>query len=212
MTGPGEAYCLGAVKRGFDLGVALLGLVLLSPILIGPGLVVLVASGPPILFRQERVGKDGRPFRLVKFRTMRTDVPAGLAITASKDPRITPVGRLLRATKLDELPQLINVLRGEMSLVGPRPEVARYAARYDARQRGVLRVRPGLTDPATVAFRDEESLLGAVDAQRREAFYLNEILPKKLALNLEYIEHSGFWYDLGLILKTLKVMVFRERP
>ncbi len=212
MTGPGEAYCLGAVKRGFDLGVALLGLALLGPVLIGVGLVVLVATGPPILFRQERVGRDGRLFRLVKFRTMRTDGPAGLAITGSSDPRITPVGRLLRAAKLDELPQLINVLRGEMSLVGPRPEVARYAARYDVRQRGVLRVRPGLTDPATVAFRNEESLLGAVEAREREAHYLNEILPKKLELNLGYIARAGFWYDLGLILKTLKVMVLPERP
>ncbi len=158
----GEEYCRGILKRSLDFSASLVAVAILAPLLALLALVVFLSSGPPVLFAQKRVGRDGRPFRLLKFRTMRTDAGPGPAITASGDARVTRIGRVLRATKLDELPQLINVLRGDMSLVGPRPEVPRYVARYDDRQRGVLRVRPGLTDPASVHFRDEEQLLGAV--------------------------------------------------
>jgi lipopolysaccharide/colanic/teichoic acid biosynthesis glycosyltransferase len=139
-------------------------------------LAVCVSSGRPVLFGHERRGLDGRPFRVLKFRTMGPDPGGGLPITGKGDSRVTSLGRVLRAIKIDELPQLINVLRGEMSIVGPRPEVPEYVAGYTADQRRVLRVRPGLTDPASVAFRDEEILLGSVDPGRREAFYLSEIL------------------------------------
>jgi lipopolysaccharide/colanic/teichoic acid biosynthesis glycosyltransferase len=203
---PGErgvAYCRGRLKRSLDLGLALLGLVVCSPLLLCVALAVLVTSGRPILFGHQRSGMDGRPFRILKFRTMRRGGGGELPITGKGDPRITPAGRLLRATKLDELPQIINVLRGEMSLVGPRPEVPEYVTGYSPVQRRVLQVRPGLTAPATVLVRAEEVLLGSVDPGRREAFYLAEVLPRKLSLNLEYIDRAGLIYDLRLILRTL---------
>ncbi len=209
--GRGRAYCTGHLKRGVDLALGLLALTLLSPVLLIIAVAVAASSGRPVLFRQVRIGLDGRPFRLVKFRTMRADAEGGLPITASGDPRVTSLGRLLRASKLDELPQLLNVVRGEMSFVGPRPEVPRYVALYTREQRGVLQVRPGLTDPATVLFRDEETLLGAVEETRREAYYVNEVLPRKLALNLQYVEQAGLMYDLELIVGTIKAVLVPSR-
>jgi lipopolysaccharide/colanic/teichoic acid biosynthesis glycosyltransferase len=199
----GRGYYNGRLKRCVDLLAALVGLVVLSPLLAVLAVAVLASSGPPVLFLQERVGRLGRPFRLLKFRTMSRGSGAGLAITGAGDRRVTRLGRFLRAAKLDEIPQLVNVLRGEMSLVGPRPEVPRYVERYDPVQRGVLDARPGLTDPATVLFRNEESLLGKVEDPRKETFYVNEILPRKLAMNLEYLQNASFSYDLVLVLKTL---------
>jgi lipopolysaccharide/colanic/teichoic acid biosynthesis glycosyltransferase len=207
----GLQYCLGTGKRAFDLSVSLLLLLLLSPVLACLALLVLVASGPPVLFRQERIGRGGRPFILMKFRTMRRGSDRALLISALGDRRVTPLGRVLRATKLDELPQLINVVRGEMSLVGPRPEVRKYVASYDSRQRRVLDVRPGLTDPASVLFRNEEETLGAVDEKCREDLYVRTVLPKKLEMNLAYIDGAGFCYDMFLILATLKAVLFRSR-
>ena len=207
----GRAYCTGRLKRGVDLALALLGLTLLSPLFLILGVVVAATSGQPVLFRQDRIGLDGRPFRLLKFRTMRADAGGGLPITGSGDPRVTSLGRLLRTSKLDELPQLVNVVRGEMSFVGPRPEVPRYVALYTREQRGVLEVRPGLTDPATVLFRDEEALLCAVEEARREAYYVNEVLPRKLAINLRYVEQAGLMYDLGLIIGTVKAILLPSR-
>ncbi len=212
MRRNGRAYCRGSLKRGFDLCISLLALVVLAPLLLLLALLLLIGSGRPVLFAQERIGMDGRPFRLLKFRTMRPDATRGLPITGSRDPRVTRVGRWLRALKLDELPQLVNVLRGEMSLVGPRPEVPRYVAQYSAAQREVFLTRPGLTDPASIAFVDEEALLGRVDEARRERFYLDEILPRKLDLNLEYIERAGFWYDLSLLLRTGLALLRPARP
>jgi len=206
----GTAYCTGRLKRGIDLVLGLVALTLLSPLL----LIIAVAvatSCRPVVFRQVRIGLDGRPFRLLKFRAMRADADAGLPITGSGDPRVTSLGRLLRASKLDELPQLVNVVRGEMSLVGPRPEVPRYVALYTREQRGVLRVRPGLTDPASVLFRDEEALLGAVEEARRESYYVNEVLPRKLAINLQYVEQAGLMYDLALIVGTIKAVLLPSR-
>jgi lipopolysaccharide/colanic/teichoic acid biosynthesis glycosyltransferase len=143
---------------------------------------------------------------------MRPGSEAGLQITGRGDDRVTTMGRLLRALKLDELPQLWNVLRGDMSLVGPRPEVPRYVAAYTPEQRRVLRARPGLTDPATILFVDEEDLLGAVQPPERETYYVGHVLPRKLALNLDYIERAGVLYDLRLILATLADLVRPRRP
>jgi len=203
----GLPYCRGRVKRAFDLLGSLLALSILAPFAALLILLVLAVMGRPALFVQERIGLDGEPFRLLKIRTMRTDRGAGLEITGSGDRRVTPLGRLLRATKLDELPQLVNVLQGDMSLVGPRPEVPRYVAQYSAEQRRVLLTRPGLTDPATLQFRDEESLLGAVPEDRRERYYVQDILPKKLAMNLDYLTRAGLGYDLVLIGRTLLSIV-----
>jgi len=205
--GAGRAYCNGRLKRGFDLIASALGLVALSPLLLVLAVVVWVSSGPPVLFVQKRAGRHGKPFPLLKYRTMRQGAEAGLALTGSGDPRVTPVGRLLRVTKLDELPQLVNVLRGDMSLVGPRPEIPRYVAGYGPGHRMVLEVRPGLTDPATVLFRNEESLLGRVEDDRKERYYKEEILPKKLGMNLEYLERASLPYDLLLLLRTLLVVL-----
>ncbi len=190
--------------RLLDLALVLPTLLLLSPLLLLVGVCVKLTSRGPAVFAQQRVGRGGRLFRLYKFRSMRV-APAGSGdlVTGRDDPRITPVGRWLRRTKLDELPQLWNVARGDMSLVGPRPEVPRYVACYTPPQRQVLEVRPGITDPATLAFRDEEDLLAAVPADEREAYYLREVLPRKLELNREYLERRGVWSDLGVIARTL---------
>jgi lipopolysaccharide/colanic/teichoic acid biosynthesis glycosyltransferase len=201
--GRGEAYCRGRVKRAIDAAAAAAALVVLAPLLALLAAAVLLACGRPVLFRQERVGLDGRPFRILKFRTMRPGSETGLPVTGSGDDRVTPLGRFLRAAKLDELPQFVNVLRGHMSLVGPRPEIPRYVAAYTADQRRVLHARPGLTDPATLRFVDEERLLGSVPAERRERFYLDTVLPRKLALNLEYLDRAGPGYDARLILETV---------
>jgi lipopolysaccharide/colanic/teichoic acid biosynthesis glycosyltransferase len=206
----GQAYCLGPLKRGLDLTIALGGLLTLAPILLALGLLILLTSGWPVLFTQERIGLDGRRFRLVKLRSMRRDAASGLPITGSGDPRVTRLGRLLRATKLDEVPQLVNVLRSEMSVVGPRPEIPRYVARYSAEQLKVLTVRPGLTDPASVLFLEEERLLGAWRTEEREDFYLREILPRKLRLNLQYLACASFWYDLRIVFETC-VSLMRPR-
>ncbi len=190
----------------------LLALTVLAPLLVGLAVVVLLGSGWPILYAQERVGLGGRSFRLLKFRTMRAGADAGLPITARGDRRITRIGRLLRTAKLDELPQLLNVLRGDMAIVGPRPEVPRYVATYDERQRRVLEVRPGLTDPATVFFRSEEDLLSVVPEEAREAHYLRAILPRKLGMNLAYIETAGFWSDCAVFLRTVMALARRGPP
>lgn len=207
MTGQGKPYCLSLLKRTFDVCLSIVALVVLAPLLLGVALAVLISSGLPVFFLQERVGQGGRIFRLVKFRTMTRGAARGLPITGAGDRRVTGVGRILRATKIDELPQFVNVLQGSMSVVGPRPELARFVASYDEQQRAVLMVRPGLTDPASVAFRDEESLLGAIDPAELEAYYASRILPRKLEMNLSYIARAGFWYDLGLVIKTMAAIV-----
>jgi lipopolysaccharide/colanic/teichoic acid biosynthesis glycosyltransferase len=192
--------------------ISLVALLVLAPVLLILSLAVLLTSGRPVLFVQERIGMDGRPFRLVKFRTMHRGAAAGLLLTGIGDPRVTPLGRFLRAAKLDELPQFLHVFRGEMSLVGPRPEVPRYVARYTVEQRKVLEARPGLTDPASVLFRDEEALLGSVPEDRREAFYVETVLPRKLRMNLEYIDRAGVAYDFALVFKTIRVVLWPSGP
>lgn len=195
-------------KRLFDLSAAALGLLALSPAFLVIGLAIVLDSRGPVFFRQERVGRHGQPFRIFKFRTMRVGADRlGGQLTVAGDARITRVGAALRASKLDELPQLINVVRGEMSLVGPRPEVPRYVAMYDERQRRVLDVRPGITDPASIRYRDENSVLAAADDP--EAAYVRDVMPHKLALNLAYLERRTLASDVGVILATLARIVRR---
>lgn len=206
----GREYCRGRLKRTFDLAAASLALLALSPFFALIAALIVLTSGWPVFFSQLRVGLDGRPFRIIKFRTMRTTA-TGLPITGRGDRRVTPVGRLLRRSKLDELPQLLNVLAGHMSIVGPRPELPQYVDRYTAEQRVVLEVRPGLTDDASVQFRDEEEFLGHVAPEVRELHYLEQILPRKLDLNLGYIARAAFFRDLEIILRTAGAIVWRRR-
>jgi lipopolysaccharide/colanic/teichoic acid biosynthesis glycosyltransferase len=195
------------MKRRFDLLVAALGLVLLAPILIFIALWIRLDSPGPALFRQQRVGRYGRLFRIHKFRTMIIDAPSlGPPLTAANDARITRAGRFLRRHKLDELPQLFDVLAGNMSVVGPRPEVPQYVALYPPATRAlVLSIRPGLTDEAAIRFHDESRLLAAgADPQ---AVYVNDILPRKLALYEEYVRNRSLGGDLTIIWRTLRVML-----
>ena len=194
-------------KRLFDLLFATAGLLLLAPLLAALALWIKLDSPGPAFYRQERVGRHGVPFRIHKLRTMFTGAQ-GLPLTVGADARITRAGRVLRRTRLDELPQLWDVLRGKMSLVGPRPEVPRYVAHYPAALRAqVLAVRPGITDPAALAFIDEAALLaGAADPQ---AQYLSTILPRKLALQAAYAEHATLASDLRILVRTLWVLASR---
>lgn len=191
------------LKRLFDVLASLAGLILLSPLLISTMLAIRLESPGPAFFLQERVGLEGKRFRIIKFRTMRQSAPAeGPQITIGQDPRITPIGHTLRKFKLDELPQLINVLRGEMSLVGPRPEVPAYMARYTPEQQAtILSVRPGITDFAAIEFSDEADILAR--AADPEAAYVQEVMPRKFALYERYVRERSFWLDLILIGRTL---------
>ena len=191
-------------KRLFDMVCAALGLLVLSPVLLVCALLVSLTSSGGVLFRQERVGKDGVPFTIYNFRSMRKD-NAGLKISTSGDSRITPVGRVLRKAKLDELPQLWNVLKGDMSFVGPRPEVREYTDLYTPEQRQVLLVRPGITGLASIRYRNENDLLSASADPNRT--YIEEVMPAKLALDLEYIPRACVSYDIKLILETLVTVV-----
>ena len=194
------------MKRTFDFIIALLGLLLLTPFFALVGILVKLDSPGPILFRQERVGRGFRFFTIYKFRTMIHDRPVqGGLITPGNDHRVTRVGSFLRKTKIDELPQLINVLKGDMSLVGPRPEVPRYVELFRKDYGEILKVRPGITDPASLKYRDEAKFLAA--AENAEEEYLHRVLPEKIALNKQYIREASFLFDLNLIVKTL-VRVF----
>lgn len=191
------------LKRSFDLFFSTIGLVLLSPVLLIISFLVYREDRGPIFFRQERVGKDEITFRIFKFRTMFIDAEKrGTQITIGhKDPRVTSTGYFLRRYKIDELPQLINVLKGEMSFVGPRPEVPRYVRHYNESQKKVLSVRPGITDFASIYFKDESELLAK--ASDPESFYISDILPKKLELSLKYVERQSLYLDVMLVLKTI---------
>ncbi len=189
------------IPRPIEATVSLLGLVLVSPLLALAMLAVRWSSPGPVFFRQERVGRHGRPFTLYKLRSMRMDA-GGPAVTGRVDARVTPLGGWLRRTKLDELPQLWNVVKGDMSLVGPRPEVARYADSADPLWRRVLEARPGITDPLTLRLRDEESMMPAVEAER-ERFYLETLQPIKLRGYLDYLSRRTWWSDVGVIVATV---------
>ena len=193
------------MKRVFDFIVSALGIVIFSPLLILTALLVKVDSPGPIFFKQQRMGKEFRPFWIYKFRTMRKSLEQGPNITIGNDPRITGIGRLLRQTKIDELPQLINILRGEMSFVGPRPEVPQYVQLYRREYQQILAVRPGLTDLASLKYRDEAALLA--NAENPEEEYVTRILPDKIMLAIDYIQRASFFFDLRLILETILRLV-----
>ncbi|HSM21168.1 MAG TPA: sugar transferase [Rubrivivax sp.] len=189
-------------KRLFDLLGATLALLLLSPLLLAAALAIRLDSRGPVFYRQQRVGRHGVPFRIHKFRTMHHGA-GGPLLTVGDDPRITRVGAFLRRTRIDELPQFIDVLQGHMSLVGPRPEVPRYVAHYPPELRDrVLAVRPGITDPASLAYIDEGGLLAAAADPERE--YVQVILPAKLQASVDYAEHATPWTDLGVLWTTLR--------
>lgn len=193
-------------KRLFDLLAASLALLLLAPWMALIGLAIKLDSKGPVFFRQERVGRGGVPFRIHKFRTMRADAgKGGRQITVGADPRITRVGVFLRRSKLDELPQLIDVLTGSMSLVGPRPEVPRYVAHYPPALRAkVLSVRPGITDPTSIAYRDESSLLARAADPERE--YVEVVLPAKLRGAARYVDERSFVGDLRVMAQTVRAL------
>lgn len=196
-------------KRVLDLVVSALGLVLLSPLMLILAIWIKLDSKGPIFYRGERVGKDGRPFLMYKFRTMVVEADRiGPAITYRDDPRITKVGKFLRRTKLDELPQLINVLKGEMSLVGPRPEDPSYVAHYNAQQREVLRVKPGITGLTQLEYRDEASML---EGARADEDYLTQIMPAKLRLDLDYVQDRSLALDVKILWRTAMTLLLRDR-
>ncbi len=191
-------------KRSFDIVTSMTGLLLLSPLLLLLALWIKLNSPGPVFYRAQRVGKDGHPFALYKFRSMVLGADKqGPGITISADPRVTRAGHFLRRTKLDELPQLINVLKGDMSLVDRSPEDPRYVVLYTPEQRQVLTVRPGITSAASLAYRHEEQLLSSPDW---ENVYRNQIMPAKLLIDIAYIKQRSFWGDFLLILRTLKSM------
>jgi len=196
-------------KRVLDLFVSALGLLLLSPLMLILGIWIKLDSRGPVFYRGERMVKDGRPFRMYKFRTMVVEADrVGPAITYRDDPRITNLGRFLRGTKLDELPQLINVLKGEMSLVGPRPEDPAFVAHYDAEQREVLRVKPGITGPTQLAYRDEASMLEGTSADED---YLTRIMPEKLELDLHYLQNRSLALDIKILWQTARTLLSKDR-
>jgi len=189
------------MRRVFEFFVAFVGIVILSPALLTIATLVMAHDGGSVFYRARRVGRNGRFFGLYKFRTMIPNADKeGGALTVSGDIRVTPIGRFLRRHKLDELPQLLNVLKGDMSLVGPRPEDPRYIKYYSPEQRRVLTISPGITSPASLRFRNEEALLSGQDWEKK---YLEEILPRKLALELEYFPGRSFWRDIRIIIRTL---------
>jgi lipopolysaccharide/colanic/teichoic acid biosynthesis glycosyltransferase len=193
------------MKRAFDLLVSLTLLVLLAPLLVGIAAAILLRDGRPVIFRQTRVGQHGRPFQIWKFRTMVNGAQRmGGSLTVGVDPRITPLGHWLRRHRLDELPQLVNVLRGEMSLVGPRPETPDFVAEYMAEQSRVLELKPGVTDVASIAYRNEAELLAtAADAQ---GLYRQEIAPAKIRLSLDYARRASVLTDLGVMFRTVRCL------
>lgn len=192
-------------KRFFDIIVSLIGIIILGIFLIIISIIIKCTSEGPVFFKQIRVGQSGKEFKIFKFRTMVVNAESlGTQITIGKDKRITKIGHFLRKYKIDELPQLFNVFIGEMSFVGPRPEVPKYVAMYNETQRKVLSVRPGITDLASIRYRNENEILGrSKNADEAEDMYINEIMPDKLKLNLEYIEKSNVFFDIYIIFKTI---------
>jgi len=190
------------MKRLLDLVGGVGGLILISPVFVVVAGLVWIGDRGPVFYRQVRVGRFGREFKIWKFRTMRVGADQmGPAVTKGGDNRITLVGRLLRKTKIDEIPQLLNVVAGEMSFVGPRPEVPRYVGLYSEAQRRVLDLKPGITDLASLRFRNEEELLAR--AEEFERFYREVCIPRKIELNLEYAAKASVWNDTKLIVKTV---------
>jgi lipopolysaccharide/colanic/teichoic acid biosynthesis glycosyltransferase len=198
------------IKRLFDLGVSAAGLVLLSPFFLVIGWAIKATDAGPVFYRGWRVGRFARPFRIFKFRSMVVNAEKlGGSSTAADDPRLTPVGRILRKYKLDELPQLLNVFLGHMSLVGPRPEVQRFTDMYRGEEKAILSLRPGITDWASIWNSDEGTILaGSVDADQA---YLELIRPRKIKLQLKYLREQSFLTDLKIIFQTLTTLLGRRR-
>lgn len=196
-------------KRLFDIIAAAAALVVLSPLYLFIAAIVRCDSPGPVLFTQFRLGRGGRPFIIYKFRTMVWNAAdTGPGITVDRDRRITRIGRALRRYELDELPTLWNVLKGDMSIVGPRPELPKYLSYYTDTERRILEVRPGMTDLGTLEFRKEAALL---DGDDPEGVYVRQILPHKLALNLEYVRRHGLLTDLGIIARTLAAILVQPK-
>ena len=194
------------MKRLFDVVASGFGLVVLSPLFLVLAIWIKCDSKGPVFYRQVRVGFKNKDFRIFKFRSMRVGADKGSLVTiGGHDPRVTRSGYFIRKFKFDELPQLINVFLGDMSLVGPRPEVRHYVDYWTPEQMHVLDVRPGITDPASIKFRNENELMEKADDP--EKYYIEVIMQEKIKLYLEYVEKQSFWYDFGLILKTFKVIV-----
>lgn len=194
------------MKRLFDIVASGLGLIVLSPLFLILAIWIKLDSKGPVFYRQVRVGYKNKDFRIFKFRSMRVGADKGSLVTiGGRDPRVTKSGYWIRKFKLDELPQLINVFIGDMSLVGPRPEVRHYVDYWTPDQMHVLDVRPGITDPASIKFRNENELME--QAEDPEKYYIEVIMQEKIKLYLEYVEKHNFWYDLGLIFKTFFVIV-----
>jgi len=196
-------WCNSSGKRLFDVVLAALFLVPALPLMALVFVLVKLTSRGPALFSQHRAGKNGIEFRLLKFRTMVHDrAQSGPRVTTSGDPRVTRIGRFLRKSKLDELPQLFHVLSGKMSLVGPRPDLPEHLASLDRNQRSVFALRPGLTGNASVSFRNEEEILAQAPTRQLESFYLTHVLPKKVQLDLEYAKSATLWRDIGMLFRT----------
>lgn len=194
------------MKRLFDIVASGCGLLVLSPVFLVVAIWIKLDSHGPVFYRQVRVGYKNKDFQIFKFRSMRIGSDKGSLVTiGGRDPRITRSGYFIRKYKLDELPQLINVFVGDMSLVGPRPEVRHYVDYWTPEQMHVLDVRPGITDPASIKFRNENELMG--QAENPEDYYINVIMQEKIKLYLEYVENASFMYDLMLIFKTFKVII-----
>ena len=194
------------MKRFFDILVSGVGLIILSPLFLVLAVWIRCDSKGPVFYRQLRVGRGNKDFRIFKFRSMRVGSDNGSLVTVgSRDPRITRSGYFIRKFKLDELPQLINVFIGDMSLVGPRPEVRHYVDYWTDEQMHVLDVRPGITDPASIKFYNESELLEKADDP--ETYYIQVIMQEKLALYLEYIRNADFFYDIKLIFKTIRTIL-----
>ena len=197
------------MKRLFDIVASGCGLIVLSPLLIAVAIWIKIDSKGPIFYRQVRVGRNNKDFRIFKFRSMRIGSDKGSLVTiGGRDPRVTRSGYYIRKYKLDELPQLINVLVGDMSLVGPRPEVRHYVDYWTKEQMHVLDVRPGITDPASIRYRNENELMEM--ASDPEDYYINVIMQDKIKLYLQYVENASFWYDIKLIFQTFYTII-KER-
>jgi lipopolysaccharide/colanic/teichoic acid biosynthesis glycosyltransferase len=211
-TGQISPWCISRYKRLFDLVSGCLLLTLASPAMLVTALLVRVSSRGPVLFRQLRVGQAGKCFSLLKFRTMTHGrQEPGLALTHQGDSRVTSAGRFLRTFKLDELPQLLNVVGGDMSLVGPRPDVPEYYRLVSRGQQQVLLLKPGVTGAATLRFRDEEGVLARVPQAQLLSFYTGTLLPKKIEMDLAYARQATFLTDLGLLFRTLIAIFVRHR-
>lgn len=209
----GSSWCRSRRRRCIDIVAAGLGLVLLLPGLFLIALAILISSGKPIFFVQKRLGRYGEEFALLKFRTMKSTAQSGPGLTRDGDSRVTEIGSWLRKRKLDELPQLFNVLKGEMTLVGPRPDLEEFWSQASAEDRRVLELTPGVTGAASLAFYGEEQLLAQVPAERLASFYLQQVLPQKARLDSEYAARATFRSDCGILLQTVFVpLLQRYRP